>query len=37
MYHRKQRIFLAWALAVAVVSGLVFAAVMWWLSRPKTF
>jgi Na+-driven multidrug efflux pump len=34
-YHRKQRRLLWWSVAVALLFGLVLAAVMWWLSRPK--
>lgn len=33
-FHRKQRRFLAWSVAVSVVFGLGLATVMWWVSRP---
>jgi hypothetical protein len=34
-YYRKQRVILGWAVAVALIFGVLLAAVMWWLSRPK--
>lgn len=37
MYHRKQQRILRWSVAVAVVSGVVLAAALWLLSRPKPF
>lgn len=34
-YLRKQRRFIAWAVAVALLCGGVLAAALWWASRPK--
>ena len=34
-YHRKQRVMLQWAIVVALLGGVVLAAVMWFMSRPK--
>jgi hypothetical protein len=34
-YHQKQRLFLRWAILVALIGGGLVGAVMWWLSRPK--
>ena len=33
-YHRKQMQIMRWTILVAVIFGLLVAAVMWWLSRP---
>ena len=34
-YYRKQRVLLQWAIVVALLGGVVLAAVMWFMSRPK--
>jgi hypothetical protein len=34
-FHRKQRLLLSWAVAVALLGGALLTAAMWWLSRPK--
>jgi hypothetical protein len=31
-YHRKQRLFIAWAILVALIFGGALAAAMWWLA-----
>ena len=32
-YHRKQQVFLTWSVSVALIFGLIIAAVMWWSAR----
>ncbi|HEX9048869.1 MAG TPA: hypothetical protein VF988_17725 [Verrucomicrobiae bacterium] len=34
-FQRKQRVFLSWAVGVALLFGTVMAVTMWWLSRTK--
>jgi len=34
-YFRKQRVLLAWAVAVALLLGAILAAGMWWASKPR--
>ena len=34
-YYRKQKRIMRWTVAVSLVCGLLLAAVMWWLARPK--
>jgi len=34
-YHRKQQFIMRWTILAALLFGVVLAAVMWWLSRPK--
>lgn len=34
-YRQKQRVFLRWAVAVAVFFGAVLTALLWWFSKPK--
>jgi hypothetical protein len=34
-YHRKQRVFLSWAVLVALLFGLVIALVMWSQARAQ--
>jgi hypothetical protein len=33
-YRRKQQLFMRWTVSVALVFGLIIAAVMWWQARP---
>lgn len=33
-YRAKQKVFLTWAVVVALLFGSVLTAVMWWVSRP---
>ena len=33
-YRRKQQMLMRWTVSVALVFGLILAAVMWWQSRP---
>ncbi|HEX7569125.1 MAG TPA: hypothetical protein VF492_01330 [Verrucomicrobiae bacterium] len=32
-YRRKQQMLMRWTVSVALVFGLILAAVMWWLAR----
>ena len=32
-YRRKQQVFLTWSVSVALIFGLIIAAVMWWSAR----
>jgi hypothetical protein len=34
-FHRKQRLFIRWAIGVSLVCGTVMAVVIWWMSKPK--
>jgi len=34
-YYRKQRVFLSWAVAVALLFGSVLALAMWWIARYR--
>jgi hypothetical protein len=34
-YYRKQRYFILWSAAVALVFGAGLTLVMWWLAKPK--
>jgi hypothetical protein len=34
-YRRKQKVFICWAVAVAVSFGVVLAVIMWLNSKPK--
>lgn len=33
-YYRKQKLIMGWTISVAVVFGLIIAAVMWWQAHP---
>jgi len=34
-YFRKQRVFLCWAVVVALAFGTVMSVFMWWFSHPN--